>query len=529
VVSLLLAACGLSRGHTGAVDTDHAAGRAAAPSAAAPSAAAPSAAVPSAAPTDPLGPPASVAVGSTALPSPPVASGFVGIALELDAVPAFVGKDPANPDPVLVQLLRNLAPGQAPVLRIGGDSTDYSWWPAPGLTKPLGIHYTLTPRWMATLKSLAQTLGAHLIVGLNWAAHDPALTLAEAKAYAHDIGPGLISEFELGNEPGYYGHLPWYVTSSGVAVHSRPLSYSLTDYLHEYQSIVPKLPDIPMAGPGDGNLPGVAQERGFVAGAPRLRLVTMHRYPLIACTTDPAALVFPSTNHLLERFASAGLANGIEPYVRVARAAGLRYRLDEMNSVSCRGAPVSRTFASALWVLDQLFQLVRVGVNGANFNTFTNALYEPFGVTQSRGQWSADVRPMYYGMLMFAQAAPPGSRLLQLHLQAGAALRAWATRAPDGAVHVVLINDSLTTARPVTVSVAGWQGGATLTRLSAPKVTAREHVTIGGQAFAANTTTGQLEGNSTVVTLRPGRNGYSVTLPPASAAMVTVPIVGATR
>ena len=31
----------------------------------------------------------------------------------------------------------------------------------------------------------------------------------------------------------HHGHLPWYLTPSGVKVHSRPLSYSLTDYLHE--------------------------------------------------------------------------------------------------------------------------------------------------------------------------------------------------------------------------------------------------------------------------------------------------------
>ena len=479
--------------------------------------------------TGPVGPQASVAVQSSLMASPAVAPGFVGIALELDAVPAFIGKDPANPDPVLVQLLRNLAPGQAPVLRIGGDSTDYSWWPAPGLSKPAGIHYTLTPLWMKLVKSFVQALGAHLIIGVNWAADDPALTLAEARADVKNIGAGLISEFELGNEPGYYGHLAWYITSSGARVLSRGPTYGLSDYLQEYKSIVPRLPDVPMAGPGDGNLPGVADESAFVAGAPRLQLVTMHRYPLIACAKNPQSPPFPSTNHLLERFASAGLANGLEPYIRVARAAGLRYRLDEMNSVSCRGAPVSRTFASALWVLDQLFQLARVGVSGVNFNTFKNALYEPFGVSESRGQWTAQVRPMYYGMLMFTQAAPPGSRLLELHLHGGAAMRAWATRAPDGTVHVVLINDSLTAARPVTVGVAGWQGGATLTRLSAPDVNARVGVTLGGQRFLQDTTTGALAGTSTAVPMRPGRDGYQVTLPPASAAMLTVPIIGASR
>src|SRR5260370_34437783 len=75
---------------------------------------------------------------------------------------------------------------------------------------------------------------------------------------------------------------------------------------------------------------------------------------------------------------------------------------------------------------------------------------------------------MYYGLSLFAQAAPPGSRLLALTLHDGGAMRAWATRAADGTVHVVAINDSLTRSRPVSIAVAGWQGrGAVLTRLTA--------------------------------------------------------------
>jgi hypothetical protein len=208
--------------------------------------------------------------------------------------------------------------------------------------------------------------------------------------------------------------------------------------------------------------------------------------------------------------------------VRVAHAAGLAYRLDETNSVSCRGAPISRTFASALWVVDALFQLARIGVSGVNFNTFTDALYEPFGVNETGGRWSAEVRPMYYGMLLFTHAAPAGSRLLALQLHAGGALRAWATRAADGTVHVVVINDSLSFSRPVTVSVAGRSGSALLTRLSAPSVEATRGVTIGGRSFGASTGTGRLAGTASTTHLRDGHDGYALRLAPASAAMLTI-------
>ena len=69
-----------------------------------------------------------------------MAPGFVGLSLEYKAVRAYTGSNPNAINPVLVQLLRQLAPGQAPVLRIGGDSTDATWWPVRGVIPPGGSH-----------------------------------------------------------------------------------------------------------------------------------------------------------------------------------------------------------------------------------------------------------------------------------------------------------------------------------------------------------------------------------------------------
>ena len=92
-----------------------------------------------------------------------------------------------------------------------------------------------------------------------------------------------------------------------------------------------------------------------------------------------------------------------------AHALGAKLRVGEMNSVSCSGAPgVSDTFASALWALDILFHLAQEGVDGVNFHTFVKAYYRPFYFSQVNGRWSANVAPMYYGMLAFARAARPG-------------------------------------------------------------------------------------------------------------------------
>jgi hypothetical protein len=186
---------------------------------------------------------------------------------------------------------------------------------------------------------------------------------------------------------------------------------------------------------------------------------------------------------------------------------------------------VSDTFASALWVLDTLFNMTRAGIDGVNIHTFHKAIYEPFAVSEAAGRWSAQVRPMYYGLLMFTDAAPPGARLLRTAFRAPATLRIWSTRARDGRVRVVLINDSRR--RLATVAVrppGGMRRGtdATGVRLRAPHADAKAGVTIGGQSFGATTATGVLSGSARMFTLRPVQGALVMRLPPATATLLVL-------
>jgi len=82
----------------------------------------------------------------------PIPPGFLGLSIEYFAVPAYAGTNPEQVDPVFVQLVRNLAGGDPPQLRIDGDTTDRTWWPVPGMPTPAGVNETLTPGWIATTK-----------------------------------------------------------------------------------------------------------------------------------------------------------------------------------------------------------------------------------------------------------------------------------------------------------------------------------------------------------------------------------------
>jgi hypothetical protein len=466
-------------------------------------------------------PPVTVHVGHTAV-SRPIAPGFVGFSFEFPAVVSYAGSDPRAINPVLVQLIRNVAPGQSPVLRIGGNSTDTSWWPTAGVTSTPGISYALTPDWLATTRALAQATGARLILGVNLKLDSVTEAIAEARAYQTGIGRRYIDALEIGNEPELYQHFPWYYDAAGAPVFARPPTYDFASYEAEVTGIANQLLGLPLAGPATGTwtwLPGVAQLFDF---EPYLKMVTYHRYPLLACFTAPGDARYPSIPNLLATDAARDLLRGATPGIEAAHRHGATFRLDELNSVACKGqAGVSDTFASSLWMLDSLFAVARAGVDGVNIHTLPEADYQPFVFTQVRGRWLATVKPVYYALLMFAEAAPPGSRMLAVSGSPSPDIRERATITRDGLIHVVLINDSLTSEHVVHVRPPGHAGAATLERLSAPSAGATEDVTLAGQTFGNETGTGHLKGavRSVRVALRHGR--YLIRMPASSAALLT--------
>jgi hypothetical protein len=453
----------------------------------------------------------------------PIPAGFLGLSLEYPAVEAYAGTDPTAIDPVLVQLIRNLTPGQRPVLRIGGDSTDWTWWPTPGVAQPPGVTYTLGQQWLNVTRALATGLGARLILGINLAADNRELAASEARALISGLGSGSIQALELGNEPELYGAFAWYRTPSGQVVTGRPAGYDYTGFARDFTDFGQALPHYALAGPaisGTGWFPDLWQ---FAAAEPDLRLLTVHRYPLQSCFTKPGMARYPTVAGLLSNAASPGLADGLAPSIAVAHRRGLKMRIDELNTVSCGAAPrVSGTFASALWVLDTLFELTRAGADGVNIHTFPGAGYELFKLSQASGRWQASVAPEYYGLLMFAQAAPPGSRLLRIGSATGP-VKVWATRSPDGTIRVVTINKDTARAHVVSLPAGDVSGAASLERLEAPNAAAATGVTLGGQSFGSKTDTGSLPQPSKAVVQRSADGSYVISVPAASAALLTFP------
>ncbi|HET9123438.1 MAG TPA: glycosyl hydrolase family 79 C-terminal domain-containing protein [Solirubrobacteraceae bacterium] len=464
----------------------------------------------------------------------PLPDDFLGLALEYGTVPAW---EPPHgpPNRILPALLRGLTPVGRPSIRIGGQSTDRSWWPVRGHPQPRGVTQSLGPRWMRSARALLRVTDARLMLGINLEAGSARLARAEADALVAGLGAGNIRALEVGNEPNLYRAIPWYrvqggrrlgwYAHAGAPVWSRPASWGPRGFLAQFSRIAAGLPRLPLAGPETVPGPWLAAFAGLLGRGSRVRMLSTHAYGLNQCVTDPAAPQYPSVAHLLGLGASRGMYAGLASAVAAAQRHGDGLRIDEMGSVTCNGRRgVSDTFAAALWVMDALFEGDRLGVGGVNLHTYpgsSNGLFD-FAYDRATRSWRGVVHPLYDGALMFARAAPPGSRLLRVLSPPQTRLRAWATRGADGRLRLLLINDSTDRTAQVRVRLPrGYRGtAASIERLRAPGAAATTGITIGGRHFGATRT-----GTPPPPRLRaldPRGAVSTLSVPAASAALLTI-------
>jgi Glycosyl hydrolase family 79 C-terminal beta domain len=457
-----------------------------------------------------------VTVGSAAV-GPAVPAGFVGLATEYPDVEKEVGTNPLNPDVAFEQIARNLAPYGGLTLRIGGDSTDWAWWPVAGMPAPPWVRYVITPTWAAVTKKLADDLHAHVIVGINMEANSPKIASTEVNEIASRLGSSIPTTFELGNEPELYSKFPFYETKHGRPVLGRSKSYSFPDITTQWDQLANTLPHVKLAGPGYSALNALPDVSQFLGSARHLSLLTVHSYPLKATRCGGAS---PDESHLFQPTSLQQLAAEVSAWTTLARQHSVPLRIDEMNSITCGGTPgFSNTLGPALWALNILPLYAEAGAQGVNFQ---NRPYTAQNLIQTRhthSGWQVQVQPEYYGLLAFAKLTPPGSRLLQVSQTPGG-LFSWAVRTPHGQTTVVLTNVN-SNAATVGVHGAGADGTASVQILRAASggLRATGGITLGGQSIS--TRTGQLVGTPVTTTVHSSNDAYNVTVPGASAAIVT--------
>ena len=180
-----------------------------------------------------------------------------------------------------------------------------------------------------------------------------------------------------------------------------------------------------------------------------------------------------------------------------------------MNSAICGGLRgVSDTMASALWGTDMLFGLAEAGVRNVDFHTWTGSIYGPIDWRPRRtARRVAKVRPLFYAMLLFNRATPPGSKLLAVGPNAGGArLKTWGTIDRAGTRRFVAINKDHRLGRRARAHPARPASRATSTveRLVAPGAKSENNVTFGGRGWGGTTADGKPKGKRRIERVRTG-------------------------
>ncbi|CCE07997.1 putative lipoprotein [Bradyrhizobium sp. STM 3843] len=361
-------------------------------------------------------------------PGATLTSRFAGLSYEKDKLPQpmfTAGND------ALLGLYRLLGPG---VLRIGANAVDRCAW--------LGATPKLTPILPAMVDALAgfaRQVDWQVIYGINLADNTTELAAAEAAYAVRALGDNLLA-IEIGNEPDLYPH-------NG----HRPANWRYDDYLAEWRAmaraIAAAAPSARLAGPVAASL-----STGFTLpfardAAAQISLLTQHYYRADGRAPE-------STLDLLLQ-GDPSLTQQLQSVTRAARDDGVQlgWRMAECNSFFNGGAPnISNTYGTALWVMDFMFRCALDGCNGVNLHGGGHGPgYTP--IADDKGK-VVEVRPVYYGLLLFALGAQGknggqnGATTVPATVDGPAGLRfsAYGVLRDDGGVNVLMINKQAETA-----------------------------------------------------------------------------------
>lgn len=404
-----------------------------------------------------------------------VPANFMGLSYETSQLAHAGFFSPQDDD--LVQMFRTLT--TAGVLRIGGNTSEFSHWDASPLDGPAdqvsegpdtnggaARRFAIHPQSIDHLAEFLTATQWTLIYGLNLAGGDLENAIAEARYVRARCGDRLLA-FQLGNEPEMFHHGD-----------DKKARWSFDEYLERWRGFAgglrKALGDVPLAGPDIAYKTDWVGRFAKEAGG-EVRFVSGHFYPE-GPPTDPSA----TTDYLLHNWTK--FAAQVSAANAAARESGVAYRMTEGNSCYNGGkAGVSNTFASALWAAEMCLRAADEGCAGVNLHGGGNGLYTPIRSSAASG---LTAMPEFYGLLLADACA--GAEVLEVQ----------ASGCPqDLHVHAYAIADRVrlvfvNMGGPATVTIAGLHprgsGVATMTRLQAPGLDAEAGVTFGGQVVEAD-------------------------------------------
>lgn len=391
-------------------------------------------------------------------------------------------------------MIKNLGPG---ILRIGGGTSDETFWSANGNSGP-DVTDSLTRADIDRLSAFSKAAGWKVLFGLNLGANDPAAATNEAQYVQTVLGDNLYA-LQSGNEPDAFIY--------GI----RPSGYVYSDYKREwlsyYSAIMNKTPGAPFAGPDVAF--NTEWETVFAEDEhDKVMLFDQHYY-----VAGPATESWIDYHTILT--GPADLASDLQPIKASSTTYHLPYRVSETNNIWGGGKQgVSDVFASALWALDAMWTIAENNGSGINFHDGVGLYYSPVVIGKNDVPAAA---PEYYAMLAFKYGAAGGT-IIPASVDNQQYCSAYACATTDGKYHITLINRDEKNNYLFNINLTEAASAASIVRLAAPSVTATTGTTFGG-ATVANDGTFQVK---TAENQAVNGKTFSVTIPACSAAVITV-------
>jgi hypothetical protein len=405
-------------------------------------------------------------------------------------------------------------------LRIGGNTSDRDAKQLPGEAD------------FDSLFAFAKAADVKVIYCLRLRNGDPSDAATTAK-YIMDRYAPWVDAFSIGQEPSAY---------PVTAVDKRPATermgaanekYKYPAYQNDWKRfadvIVAAVPAIKFCGPSVHNNGEWA--RHFIEDFGRgnhVTLVTEHLYPGGSAGKLPSAMV--GRDRMLSEDFTHAYEKLYDSFVPQAKAAGLPYRLEEVNSYFNGGAlGSSNTYSAALWGLDFMYWWAAHDATGLNFhtgdrvsmnNSYQASRYAAF-VSSNDG---FEIRPLAYGLKAFEIGAH--GRLLPLTVanEAHANLTSYAVAGEDHTIYVTVINrEHGVDARDVTAALNGIAKSSTarVVYLKAENadVAATGGITLGGTIIEKE---GTWAGKWEALPAAKTDGSLEVRVPAASAAIVRI-------
>ena len=496
--------------------------------------------------------------------SPRVAPNFIGLSIEVGAVPRMIGI--SGNSSALATVLHHLyaltaRPHAGPTLRLGGNSADESCWHTVAPAYSAKCSYSIQDADLDAYVTFANTTAAaanvSFIIDTNFGLSPDPHAVAVAHLSAVLAKPGLLEHvlsFEVGNEMDIYA-------SHCMKTPSKPChrngSYTEAEYEMEFDAFVEAYVNAGLSptrmiqgatyaetshGEWGNHFHDYVSSR-----AETMRSVSLHQYATSTCSSAGKDV---TAEELLGDAEILHHTSYISKYAGFANTAGVPFVIGEGNTASCGGQPgVSDSMAAALWSLDYLPRLSKGGAVRMNFHGGPGGSYPPIAFDSKTG--SLEVRPLFYGLYLFSHLVandsqwrnvstsgpmPPGPTPAPV---ATSTVVAHAASTASGTKVVLVAKTDFAGAASAMVEVCGASSA-----LGAPGTAAKVHVLSGtdgvktdwlgmslsGRTFA-NSATGEWIGEKKLIdvvgTADPLGGGgvcFAVRLPQYSAAMLVVPL-----